>query len=846
MIMNRRFARALLLTTCFMAPMSAWAQTADETAPQDEIIVSGRRAADRAALESKRDSNAQVDEVRADDVGRLPDQNVAETLRRLPGLSVANDQGEGRYLTVRGVSPNLLNVTLNGQTAAAPEPDSRQVKLDDIPSALIGAVTVSKTLTPDMDANAIAGAANIETVSAFDRAGTFGSVRGSYGRYDLGGSHPYEVDGSVGTRFGADRQFGVVLALNYSNREFIAENVQSGASWEEVNGQFLPLEQTLRRYQTHRQRYGAVANFDWRPTDDVKTYLRFLYSKYKDKESRPGFTVELDEDAITNQTATSGDFTGADGARALRSREEDSDTFTASLGGEFNLGPNWLRVEGSFTRANKRDPHRDEWKFESEDIGGSYDLSESMPLFSPDASAFDPANYEFHETSYEHRKAREDLYQTRADFRTPIAVGDDSSIQVGVKYTKRHKTNEIDSRIYGDYSDDLTMDQVLGSPVSGIYNGRYPFGPTISRAAADGFFDAHSGDFELDEEGTVGDSLAGDYRINEKIFAAYAMATFKAGNFTAIPGVRMEKTKSDYAAKAVLDSSTIADLSKGFDSFGSQSYTDWFPGLNLRWNATRSLVLRAAVTRAIGRPNYEQLAPTVSVNTGDNEVTMGNPNLLPLKSTNYDIAAEYYLGRSGIISIAGFYKTISNPIYSSTVEQSGTFAGRDLVDAQVTLPVNADSAFVKGIEINAQTELSFLPSPLNGFSVGGSITFVKSRAKGIPGRDGERLPLANQSNRVASAYLSYEKGGLSARIAYTYRSAYLLEPGEDTDNDTYVGAFNQWDARIGYDVVKNVTLFVEGSNLNDEPYRVYQGIPSRIDEVERYGLSVKGGVQFKF
>jgi len=99
---------------------------------------------------------------------------------------------------------------------------------------------------------------------------------------------------------------------------------------------------------------------------------------------------------------------------------------------------------------------------------------------------------------------------------------------------------------------------------------------------------------------------------------------------------------------------------------------------------------------------------------------------------------------------------------------------------------------------------------------------------------------------VASAFLSYEKGGLSARVAYTYRSAYLLEPGEDTDTDFYVGAFNQWDARIGYDIVKNVTIFLEGSNLNDEPYRVFQGISSRTDEVERYGYSVKTGIQFKF
>lgn len=840
-----RFGRALLLTTCLAVPVAgAWAQ--DTAGDDDTIVVSGRRAADRAALETKRNTDTQVDEVRADDVGRLPDQNVAETLRRLPGLSVANDQGEGRYLTVRGVSPDLLNVTLNGQTAAAPEPDSRQVKLDDIPSALIGAITVSKTLTPDMDANAIAGAANIETVSAFDRPGTFGSLRGAYGKYDLNGKHPYELDASIGTRFGPDRQFGVVLAVNYSNREFEAQNVQSGGSWEEVNGQFIPLEQTIRDYHTRRQRYGAVANFDWRPTDAVKTYARFLYSKYKDKESRPGFTIELDEDEITNQTAAGGDFAEADVARALRSRQEDSDTLTGSLGGEFDLGPSWLRVEGSYTRANKRDPHRDEISFEGEGVSGSYDLSDGIPIFRPDASAFDPSIYEFDETSYESRRAREDLYQFRADFRTPIAIGDDSSIKVGAKYTSRRKTNDANASVYDGYDGDFTLDQVEGGSIGSIFKGRYPFGVVISRPSADDFFDSNFDDFELDEEGTVGDSLAGDYLIREKIFAAYAMATLKIGQITAIPGVRMEKTKSNYAAKAVLDSSTVDDLDKDYDSFGSQSYTDWFPGLNLRWDATQSLVFRAAVTRAIGRPNYEQLAPTTIVNTGDNEVEQGNPGLRPLTSTNYDLAGEFYIGRKGIVSVAGFYKTIENPIYSATTVQSGTFAGQDLIDAQVTMPVNADSAFVKGVEINAQTELSFLPSPLDGFSVGGSITFVKSRAKGIPGRGDERLPLASQSNRVASAFLSYEKGGLSARIAYTYRSAYLLEPGEDRDTDLYVGAFNQWDARIGYDIVKHVTIFLEGSNLNDEPYRVFQGIPSRIDEVERYGYSVKTGVQFKF
>jgi len=844
-----QFLHLFLASTCLVAPAAAAAQTASATAgepaTESEILITGRRAADRAAIDAQREADNQVNQVRADDVGRLPDQNVAETVRRLPGISVQNDQGEGRYLTVRGVSPDLLNVTLNGQTAAAPEPESRQVKLDDIPSALIGAVTVVKTLTPDLDANAIAGSANIETVTAFDRPRRFGSLRGAYGWNEINDANPYEFDGSFGTRFGADRQFGIVVAANYSKRIIGAENIQSGGSWEEVNDFFLPLEQTIRQYNTNRERYGAVLNLDWRPNDDVRTFARFLYSRYNDSEARPGFGIELDEDEITNQTATSGDFAEADANRALRSRRENSNTFTASVGGEFDLGESWLRIEGSYTRAQKRDPNRDEWIFEAEEIAGSYDLSGSIPQFFADAPAFDASNFEFDETSYESRSALETLWQGRVDFRTPIGIGDDSSIQVGVKLTDRNKTNDANATIYDGFDGDLTLDQVAGDPISAIFNGRFPFGPTVSRDAADSFFRSNIGDFEVDVEGTVGDSLASDFRINEQILAGYAMATLKFGDFTIIPGVRVERTRSDYAAIAVLDTYTLDDLDRDFDTFGSQSYTDWFPGINLRFNAARGLVIRGAITTAIGRPNYEQLAPTTVVNTADNEVGLGNPDLLPLTSTNFDASVEYYIGRRGIVSAAVFYKDISNPIYNATTTESGTFAGQALVDAQVTRPVNAESASVRGIEFNAQYELSFLPSPLDGFSVGGSLTFVDSEADGIPGRPGETLPLAAQSDRVASAYLSYEKSGFSARVAYTHRSAYLLEPGEDTDTDLYVANFNQWDARIGYEVTPNISFFLEGSNLNDAPNRFYQGVRSRLDETERYGLSIRGGVQLR-
>lgn len=834
--------RAVLLSSCFLYPGLALAQESEE-----EIVVTGRRAADRAAIENKREADNQVDQVRSDDVGRLPDQNVAEALRRLPGLSVANDQGEGRYLTVRGVSPDLLNVTLNGQTAGVAEPEARQVKLDDIPSGLIGAVTVVKTLTPDLDANAIAGSANIETVSALDRTGPFGTFRGAYGYNDLNEDNPYEADVSFGTQFGANNQFGVVLALNHSRRVLGSENMQAGGSWEEVDGFDMPLEQAFRQYITERERSGAVLNLDWRPNNNMKTFLRFMYAEYGDSEARPHFGIELDDGALSNQSAAGGDFADATGVRALRSRTEDTSTLTISTGGEFDIGQNWLNIEATFTQADKRDPNRDEWIFETDDIlTGSYTTA-GMFQFSPDAAAFDPDEYEFDETSYENRRAQEDMFQLRIDYRMPIGFGDNSNIQFGAKYLSRERTSDIDAMIYDGFDGpDILLSQFLGSPITSVFDGRYPFGPMVSRSAADAFFRANQADFELDEEASIGDSLAGDYRVEEQILAGYFMSTLRFGDLTLIPGVRVERTESDYAAKAVLDTYTLADIDNDYDTFGSQSYTDWFPGLNVRYNVGDNLVLRGAITRAIGRPNYEQLAPITIVNTADNEVEMGNPNLEPLRSTNFDVALEYYLSEGSILSVAGFYKEIDDPIYFANVVESGTYAGQALVDAEVTRPVNAQSATVWGVELNFQYELSMLPGLLDGLSVGASMTFVQSEAEGIPGRPGETLPLANQSDRVATAHLSYERNGWAARIAYTYRSEYLLEPGEDTYTDIYVDNFEQWDARVSYSITPQATVFLEGSNLNDEPFQMYQGARVRRDEVERYGWTARTGVQLRF
>ncbi len=288
--MRRTTTKTVLLAGVGVLAMvwSGGAAAADggEAATVDELVVTSQRAAEAKAVDAKRDADIVVDTLYATDVGKLPDQNVAEALRRLPGVSVANDQGEGRYVVVRGVNPNLLNVTINGATAAVPEPEGRQVKLDDVPSSLIGKVEVVKTLTPDRDANAIAGQVDIGTLSAFDRTKPFVYARAAYGRFEMNGKHPYEGDLTAGAQL-ADGQFGAVVSGNYSKRPIESENFgASGPSFSVANGFTVPSLEELRDYNLVRKRRGVTANFDWRPSDEVQVYLRTLYSKFSDDETR--------------------------------------------------------------------------------------------------------------------------------------------------------------------------------------------------------------------------------------------------------------------------------------------------------------------------------------------------------------------------------------------------------------------------------------------------------------------------------------------------------------------------------------------------------------------------------
>ncbi|MGH8168325.1 MAG: TonB-dependent receptor plug domain-containing protein, partial [Woeseiaceae bacterium] len=304
----------------------------------EEIVVTGYRAAQADSLQNKQMSAIIKESISADDAGKLPDQNVAEALRRVTGVTATVDQGEGRYVTVRGVDPSYTNITLDNQVIGSPE-DTRRVSLDTIPSEVLSRVEVVKAVTPDMDGHAVGGSINIVTPSAFDDPeGSFFSASADYGYYDMNGRNPSGVSAAWGQVFGPEDQWGIVLSGSWSKRNFDTENLQGGDPWEEEGDFLIPDSLVLRDYRIERVRRGIVANLEYRPTDNVKLYLRNLFNRFEDTEVQAETVWSYREGDLENQTASSGTFTEGEGERLFSTRDESQSIQTSSLGGEFVLG----------------------------------------------------------------------------------------------------------------------------------------------------------------------------------------------------------------------------------------------------------------------------------------------------------------------------------------------------------------------------------------------------------------------------------------------------------------------------------------------------------------------------
>ncbi len=464
---------------------------------------------------------------------------------------------------------------------------------------------------------------------------------------------------------------------------------------------------------------------------------------------------------------------------------------------------------------------------------------------------FGPSEYEFDSVEGAILGLADDQeWAGKIDVKREFALSQGSiEVQGGGKVRLRHKTYDLTAAIYDGFDGDYTLADVLGAQSYGLADVEpQADGPLVRR-----FFEQNFSSFELSDIDTDFESAVGDYDVSEDIFAGYLLGRYDNGSLRVIGGVRVEHTRNLIQANftelleegAILDGEELEEdtLIVTPTSF-RRRYTDWLPSLNIRYEARKDLIFRGAVSRSVVRPNIEQLAPIFLVeqnDEGDREGEFGNPDLLPYRAWNFDLSAEWYFGNNAVVQGGFFYKQVKNFIVAQEFEDI-TFNG--IFASEAVIPINGETAKVKGLEFNYQQSFTFLPAPFDGLVLGFNYTYTDAKGE----VDGRVVPLPSSAKNTFNAMIGYEKGPFSFRVAGSYRDVYLDELGGDADEDRYVRDHFQIDVSIKYKVTPNIQVFAEFINLNDAPYVAFQRGPGgdRLLQYERYSWTGKFGAKATF
>lgn len=837
-------------------------------AADSSILVIGQAANQASALSRQREADGVSSVLTRDAIGQFPDQNVAESLRRLPGINVLNDQGEGRFVSVRGLDPNLNSSSINGTRIPAPESDIRAVALDVVSSDLIESIEVRKSLTPDMDADTIGASIEINTVSAFDRTDDLFTARveGSYNHL----RDALTPKGSVSFSTAFSDDFGISGGLSYYQRKFETDNVEADGWTTGDNGTDFVEEIEYRDYDVERERISATLSADMRPSDTTEIYIRGVFNQFDDQEFRRRLIFDVgDFDAVSAASGSGTSFSDGDAEiaveRDIKDRFERQRIYSLTIGGETVTGPWTFDWAGSWSRAleienGSVDPTTFARDFDDEGFAVGFDYGDpQIPTYSVISGAGlfnDPAEYELDEVELTALSDAEDEeLMLRGNIAHLFAFdGGDFTVQAGAQARWREKTFDGQIEFYEDATGTYTLADVLGSSTYRLQ----PIDPVPGFTDATDFFFANRGIFELQPIDSQFDSAVEDYRNNEDIYAGYLLGRWDSDTLRVIGGVRVERTENEIRGNftqlieegAIFNGAPLDDdIVLVSPTFIERDYTDWLPSLTVRYEPIDNLVFRAAGYRSLVRPNLGDLAPRFAVEENDDnerEGEFGNPDLLPYEAWNFDGSVEYYFSSNGAISANVFYKDIDNFIVDFNDMDGGVFNGVRFDEA--VIPINGEGADVLGFELSFAQAFTFLPSPLDGFLLNANYTYTDAEGTVLDDNNVPRtIPLPASSENTFNIVLGYEKGPISIRLAGTYRDIYLDELGGAPDEDRYVDDHFQLDASVKFDVTDNVQLFWEWVNITDAPYFAYQNYNGqrRLLQYEEYDWTMKFGARIR-
>ena len=864
----------------------------------EQVIVTAERAAGEAeAVNRERSADNVVQVLPADVIRSLPNANLADALGRLPSVTLERDEGEGKYVQVRGTEPRLTNTTIDGMNVPSPESGVRQIKFDAIPADLVESVEINKTLQANMDADGIGGSINLVTKTAGERPTISMSGMGGYMPI-LGGRGQVETTGTVGQRFGQDKKFGVLIGGSYDWTGRGIDDIEPVADVATLPGggtqqYYESIDE--REYRYYRSRWGLAGSADYKLSQGSNLYVRGLFSDFKNYGDRWVYSL-TDNTPIQSPVTPNGiTLLGSNGCGydatddpnhvvcggtpefSVQTRRPDIAIGSVLLGGHHELTSTWFSWDVSAGRSRDNNVSPGQAKFKATNLTDNVStdpnvISTSACEFSPSATpnilrpqwapacfseAFNQSNYTLDNIQTDHgRTAQLNLQFTGAMGKRYHLGSHLSTIEIGGRFRNAHKFDDTFS-IELDPNTDIPFSQ-FGSEFSNsnYYGESYKLGPNPTYQTINKFVVANPGLF--DSTSSLGIDPA-NYDLVEKVSAGYIMNTVDlTGRLRLVAGVRIEGTNLKTVSFDAT-TNTLTDEAKG-------SYVKVLPSASLRVALTHNTNLRLVYGRGLSRPDPQDIAQAVTFTTTGspgslkNTATLGNPNLKAETADNFDVLVEHYLNPFGMISGGFFYKRLTDPIVTNTfvldnfqpspVAPVGTYT--------VTQPVNAGSAWIAGFEAAYLQHLTFLPGKLSGLGISANYGYTDSRADGLSGRSDHPRLLRNAPN-TWNVSPTYDRGRFSVRVGLSYNQAniasYAFQDGTGGSDatpgglkgpfgDVYFYSHLQVDAQGSVRLGKGLSFIAYGLNLTNEVFGFYQGSSQFMIQREYYQPTYAAGFRW--
>jgi TonB-dependent receptor len=815
------------------------------------ITVEARRpqSSTSAGEVVQQDAPNLVNVASGDEIRSLPNANAADAASRVAGVTTERIEGEGEFVEIRGTEPGLSNVTIDGMPVPGTEQGARNVKLDDVPEDILANVAVTKTLTPDMSADAIGG--SVDLVTKTPDGPPHGYVSAQVGHMQLLNRWQGEGGFTYGGRVGHDGQLGFLIGGSIDQNNRVINDMEP--TWTAGTGALpaVPNEFSLQDSPMTRTRIGIGGDLDYRFNDHSMVYVRGLYSHFDDHGVSYQYDVGFGTGIDSASAGHSGYQTNATLNRVSQTLTPTDQLYGVTAGGEQAIGHGVLHYAASIASTQQVISHFRTSVFTfNQPVTYQFNIANpNSPTYAilPSATAAranDASQYNF--AGYDdddERSVNRDL-AGHVDYRL-------GGWQMGLSYRNEVRT----------YTNDSYAATYTGAPLplSGFVSNfsdpnfysaihHFALGPVPNDAAIRAFETTHSSQFQVASD-PVGDAT-GSFSGTENVSAAYLMREWRLGRLVLLTGVRVEHTAGVYVGHVqATDTSTVPQR-------GTQTYTDFFPNAQLRYAVDDRTNIRLAVTRAIGRPSFADLAPSVSGLVGDPAtiVMLGNPGLRPERAWNIDLEGERFLPMAGVVSAGVFYKRISDFIYTHAIPGYDVPPYNDGETYRAGQPENGADAWLLGLETEWTQHLTFLPGPLAGLGFAASWTRLHSVAL-VPGDSAgtwRRTSLPRQSPDLADLAALYDYGPVSARAEWSYQGANITSYGDGTSNaatgDQYFYAHSQIDAAIRLTLRRGLELSLEGENLNNAVFGFFVGTPKTHYSFQReyYGPAFLLGIKQAF